>query len=241
MSKAQPFYRLNLSKKINKKEKGKVNLWSILSLIVVLFFAQQGIKFYPIVVAQAKELIGQKIVKNSNDIDNSEKYKKIIESFQKKEYPLEVGLIKKDDNKIVTSELGANLNKMTAGYPINKMIPFILKYDESVSGLIVGIAKKESNWGKRAPSKAGKMCYNYWGYKGRGSRGTSLGYACFASPEEAVKTIGNRIQELVNQGLNTPAKMIVWKCGRSCAGHNPNGVKKWISDVSIYYNKIAMK
>ncbi len=241
MRKIQPFYRLNLSRKNKRKNKRKVNLWNTFFLVVVLFFAQQGIEFYPVIVAQAKELIGQKIVKNNNNADNSEKYKKIIESFQKKEYPLEVGLIKKDDNKIVASELGVKLNKMTVGYPVNKMIPFILKYDKSVSGLIVGIAKKESNWGKRSPTKNGKTCYNYWGYKGRGSNGTSLGYACFLSPEEAVTTIGNRIQELVNQGLNTPAKMIIWKCGRTCTGHNPNGVKKWISDVNIYYNKITMK
>ncbi len=241
MRKIQPFYRLNLSRKNKRKNKRKVNLWNTFFLVVVLFFAQQGIEFYPVIVAQAKELIGQKIAKNNNNADNSKKYKKIIESFQKKEYPLEVGLIKKDDNKIVTSEFGVKLNKMTVGYPVNKMIPFILKYDKSVSGLIVGIAKKESNWGKRSPTKNGKTCYNYWGYKGRGSNGTSLGYACFLSPEEAVTTIGNRIQELVNQGLNTPAKMIIWKCGRTCTGHNPNGVKKWISDVNIYYNKITMK
>jgi len=31
---------------------------------------------------------------------------------------------------------------------------------------------------------------------------------------------------------------VVWKCGASCAGHDPGGVKKWISDVDYYYQML---
>ena len=46
------------------------------------------------------------------------------------------------------------------------------------------------------------------------------------------------IDDLAQKRIDTPQKMVVWKCGSSCAGHDPAGVSKWISDVSIYYNKI---
>lgn len=130
------------------------------------------------------------------------------------------------------------LDVLVGGFPIEDMTEAISEYNRDVAGLIVGIAKKESNWGKRSPVKNGKICYNYWGYKGSGSRGSSLGYACFSSPEEAVGVIGKRIEKLVSQGLNTPKKMLVWKCGSSCAGHNPEGVNKWVSDVGMYFRKI---
>lgn len=235
------FCRLNLCKKNDKKEKNRIYYGSILFLVTMLFFIQQGIVRYSSIVAYAEELSGQKIVRNKNNSNsNNEEYKKIIESFREKEYPLKTNIVRKEKN-VVVSEIDAYLDDMTVGYPINEMIPFILRYDKNVIGLIIGIAKKESNWGKRSPVKNSKICYNYWGYKGRGFRGTSLGYACFLSPEEAVATIGDRIQRLVKQGLETPAKMIVWKCGRTCAGHNPSGVKKWISDVGVYYNKIIIK
>ncbi len=49
--------------------------------------------------------------------------------------------------------------------------------------------------------------------------------------EEAVKKVGSRIQNLIQKGLNTPEKFVVWKCGSSCAEHNPQSVAKWIADV----------
>lgn len=123
--------------------------------------------------------------------------------------------------------------------PVREMIPHIAKHDRKIAGMVVGIAKKESDWGKHAPSKNGETCYNYWGYKSAGSRGTAAGYACFGSTEEAVETVAGKIENLANKNLDTPAEMVVWKCGRSCAGHDPGSVKKWISDVSRYYNQIA--
>lgn len=133
------------------------------------------------------------------------------------------------------------LYNLVENYPIEKMVPFIAKYDRKVSAFVVGIAKKESDWGKRAPSKNGETCYNYWGYKGAGARGTAMGYACFGNPEEAVKAAAGRIEYFVNKKLDTPGKLVIWKCGRSCAWDNPANVAKWIADVSVYYNQIAYK
>lgn len=123
-------------------------------------------------------------------------------------------------------------------YPIEEMIPYIAEKDEKVSAFLIGIAKKESDWGKHSPKKNGRICYNYWGYKGPHNP-TASGYSCFDSPEQAVETVGSRIENLVAQGLDNPAKMIVWKCGSSCEDHDPASVKKWISDVSKYFYKLV--
>lgn len=133
------------------------------------------------------------------------------------------------------------LLQMTAGYPIEVMIPAILRYESDIAGLIVGIAKKESNWGKRVPRMSGEECFNFWGYRALGSLGlTPDGYGCFATPEEAVEVIGNRLMKLVElRSGSEPHRMIVWKCGSTCAGHSDYSVDKWISDVALYYEKIT--
>ena len=149
---------------------------------------------------------------------------------------------KKNGNvEIEPTELETEIKNLAENYPIAGMIPRIAAFDRQVAGLIVGIAKKESNWGRRSPSKNGADCYNYWGYKGSGENGTAMGYACFGSAEEAVRVVGGRIEHFVNKNLNTPSKMVVWKCGSSCDWDNPQNVQKWIADVSVYYNKIAYK
>lgn len=123
--------------------------------------------------------------------------------------------------------------------PIKEMIPFISMRDSRVAAFLVGIAKKESGFGKASPSKDGQDCYNYWGYKGQGGRGSVLGYSCFASAEEAVETVGNRIQKLVEQNHTTPARMVVWKCGSSCDWDKPANVQSWISGVAQDFNKLV--
>lgn len=130
-----------------------------------------------------------------------------------------------------------------AEYPIVDMADSIARYDDPIAGLIVGIAKKESNWGKRTPKLRGEECFNYWGYRGPGNRGmTEDGYGCFEKPGDAVETIGNRLVELSELRSTTePANMVVWKCGSSCAAHSPESVRKWISDVDIYYRQFAQK
>lgn len=120
------------------------------------------------------------------------------------------------------------------GHPIETMIPAIAQKDKTVAAFLIGIAKKESDWGKHVPLKNGKDCYNYWGYRGL-ENPTDSGYSCFSSPEEAVSIVGGRIEMLLDKKINTPERMIVWKCGSTCAGHDPAGVRKWISDVSKYF------
>jgi len=130
------------------------------------------------------------------------------------------------------------LSALLSGYPAETMVGIIARYDPEIAGLIVGIAKKESDWGRHSPSDPDGDCYNYWGYKGAGSRGMAMGYGCFGSPEEAVATVGSRIAELgAEQGAGDPGRMTIWKCGSSCAGHDPTAVRKWVSDVRIYYDR----
>jgi hypothetical protein len=131
----------------------------------------------------------------------------------------------------------AELNRLLSKHPISAMVPYIVKRDKRVASFLVAIAKKESDWGNHTPKKAGKECYNFWGYRGHENT-TESGYSCFASPEQAVKIVGDKIEKLINQKINTPERMVVWKCGSSCAGHDPQDVKKWISDVAFYYKKL---
>lgn len=149
----------------------------------------------------------------------------------------------KDTESVSESEIRLNVEELSSGYPLEEMAPSIARFDKSIAGLLVGIAKKESNWGKHAPSKSGEDCYNYWGYKGAGGRGTAMGYACFESKEEAVETVGNRLERLVaKRNSAEPSRLVTsWKCGNSCAGHSKESVSKWISDVQQYYSQIALR
>lgn len=138
------------------------------------------------------------------------------------------------------SGLEGEIREVVSGYPIEEMAPVIAEYDREVAALIVGIAKKESDFGKHAPTLAGRDCRNYWGLKGSGSLGTAMGYACFGSSDEAARAVGDRISELVEKRqTSNPEKLTVWKCGSSCAGHSPESVRSWISGVRTYYDKIV--
>lgn len=129
------------------------------------------------------------------------------------------------------------VKRLVKDSPISHMAPYIAREDPKTANFLVAIAKKESNWGKYSPKKGKKECYNYWGYRGTYNQ-TASGYSCFDSERQAVNVVGGRIEELIDQGIDTPEKMIVWKCGGSCDGHNPESVRKWIRDVDFYYNKI---
>lgn len=133
------------------------------------------------------------------------------------------------------------VHNLVSGYPIAEMTDVIAKQNKTTAAFLVGIAKKESNWGKRVPrAEDGSDCYNYWGYRGAGSRGIAMGHGCFGSPEEAVNVVGGRIDTLVNEyHFKTAAEMVVWKCGWSCDGHSNQSVKKWIADVGFYKQKIS--
>ncbi|QQS61327.1 MAG: glucosaminidase domain-containing protein [Candidatus Moraniibacteriota bacterium] len=131
--------------------------------------------------------------------------------------------------------------EMTKGHPIEKMSRYIGRFDEKTAAFLVGIAKKESNWGKRVPLFEGKDCYNYWGFRDRSNTLGSSGYSCFSSPEEAVRAVGKRIHELVYvYQKETPQDMVVWKCGSLC-DKNDESTAKWIRDIDHYYSKFIEK
>lgn len=129
-----------------------------------------------------------------------------------------------------------DVEKMVDGYPIEKMLPYIGTHDRETVAYLVGIAKKESNWGKRVPvTENGEDCYNYWGYRGEGSRGMAMGHGCFGSKKEAVAVISKRLDTLIHEyKRDTAEDLVVWKCGYSCEGHSPESVQSWIDDVDYY-------
>lgn len=128
------------------------------------------------------------------------------------------------------------LRTLVSGSPIENMLPFIVERRKDVGAYLIAIAKKESDWGRHSPSKNGRDCYNYWGFKGSYNL-TASGYSCFDSPEQAIEMVGNKIEELIDKKVNTPERMVVWKCGSSCAGHDPQSVVSWINSVKTYYQK----
>lgn len=154
------------------------------------------------------------------------------EEFTQKVLELE----KSSDKKTLENEI----RKMVKGYPIEKMVPYIAEKDRTVAAFLVGIARKESSWGKRVPVLNGQDCYNYWGYRGiRKLMGTG-GHTCFNSPKDAVDTVSKRLSVLINEyGKNTPEKMVIWKCGSDCeATGGQAAANKWISDVTMYFNQL---
>lgn len=157
------------------------------------------------------------------------------EAFKNKDLEKKCAEEKEDENIKYKKE---KINRLIIGYPLEKMINYISKREERVAYYLVAIAKKESDWGKHAPKKNGDDCYNYWGYRGTYNQ-TDSGYSCFDSPEQAIQAVGDRIEDLLDKKIDTPEKFIVWKCGSTCAGHDPQGVLKWISDVKLYYRKLS--
>lgn len=134
-------------------------------------------------------------------------------------------------------ELENRIRKATAGFPIENMSRFIALEDEKTAAFMVAIAKKESNWGKRTPKLNGEECNNFWGFRQKRERMGSGGHTCFDNQRDAVKSVAERVRNLIESGIDTPEKMVVWKCGYSCEAHNPESVSKWIADVEFYYNK----
>lgn len=137
-------------------------------------------------------------------------------------------------------EFEQDLREMVKGYPIEAMIPEIVKQDRIVAAFMVAIAKKESSWGQRVPVLNGEDCLNYWGYRGIRDRMGTGGHTCFDSSADAVATVGKRIATLVEEyGRNTPAEMVVWKCGSNCAVTGGQAAaNKWISDVALYFDQL---
>ncbi len=132
--------------------------------------------------------------------------------------------------------------KMVKGYPIEKMLPYILKQDPEVAKYLIAIAKQESQWGKRVPKLNGEDCYNYWGYRGQRARMGTGGHTCFDSPQDAVATVGKRLHTLIYDNHRTTAKkLVIWKCGTTCAGHDSAGVQRWIDVVAAYHAQLSKR
>ncbi len=127
-------------------------------------------------------------------------------------------------------------NELVSGYPIEEMLPYIDKYGPQVASFLIAIAKKESDWGQYSPKKDEEDCFNYWGYRGTENQTTS-GYSCFDNPKQAIDVVGGRIQRLLENKIDTPEKMILWKCGSSCPKQGSSDVQNWIANVRLYYEK----
>jgi hypothetical protein len=149
-------------------------------------------------------------------------------------------VIEKKPRDIRKENLKNDLNTLVAGHPIEMMVPYIMEKDRKTAAYLVGIAKKESNWGKRKPVLDGEDCYNYWGFRAKRERMGSGGHTCFDSPEEAVEVVSKRITEIIERNEVESAKdMLVWKCGSSCAATGGQAAaNKWAMDVDLYAEKI---
>lgn len=169
------------------------------------------------------EVLGDSDLKKGDEITQKilEEYEKMLQEGRKKD------------------ALGDKIAEMTKGYPIEKMAYEIAKKDNVTAAFLVGIAMKESTWGKHVPVLDGKDCYNYWGYRGKRARMGTGGHTCFDSPKDAVDTVSKRIEFLIkNENIKTPEKMVtVWKCGYDCSWDNKKAVQKWVSDVDKYFEK----
>ena len=225
-------------KRSKKEKKNIIVLISILIFSVGVFFCPDttktsmadGIK--PKSEITLPEMVPNKNLGTFAFKDSGEKKKPAIKTT--KSCILSKFTVEKSPNaKLGEKELAV----MVAGHPIEEMASYISKRDKRVASFLVAIAKKESDWGKHSPLKFGQNCYNYWGYRGTYNQ-TESGYSCFDNPEQAIRVVGDKIESLLAQQVNTAERMIVWKCGRNCAGHDPAGVAKWISDVALYYVKM---
>jgi hypothetical protein len=142
-----------------------------------------------------------------------------------------------EDQEFQRKKFKEEIQAIVKGYPIESMIPEIAKQDRIVAAFLVAIAKKESNWGKRVPVYQGEDCFNYWGWRGKNPVGSG-GHTCFENPKDAVETVAKRIAFLVSsKKLDTPKKMIVWKCG-DCGWDTAAAMQSWINDVDLYFRKL---
>lgn len=147
--------------------------------------------------------------------------------------------VPKENLPIVEGAYEAAVKEMVKGYPIEKMLPYLFQKDPTVAAYYIAIAKVESNWGKRVPVYKGQDCYNYVGYRGQRKLMGSGGHTCFNSRKDAVDTISKRIDTLINEyDRKTPAQMVVWKCGSSCAGHG-SSAQRWIDHVGGYFYELT--
>lgn len=237
-----------LAKKIKANLKLKKNnhykyLISGATLFIILsgFFYPQGILSKQLTTDLETNTLSTIFNTKENKILISKKQSNVKPTINIKEIDtLTITKLKKAETKKNDHDsLKNNISNILTGTPMENMIEPISQQDKVVAAFLVGIALKESQFGKHSPKLHGQDCFNYWGYRGKRVRMGTGGHTCFNSPEDAVNTVAKRIKTLaITQHRNTPSKMTIWKCGNSCATHSPASVSKWISDVSIYFNKI---
>lgn len=206
-------------------------IFGMLLMTMIYKYLGQGVsaKIEETKIAQSEEMgkiLGAETEKGSNyEIDDAT----ITKLFR--EYD------SADDQKFQKEKFAKEIKEMVKGYPIEKMIPYIAEKDRIVAAFLIAIAKKESGWGGHVPVYQGQDCYNYWGWIGKNRVGSG-GHTCFDNPKEAVDTVAKRIEFLVsNKKLDTPKKMIVWKCG-DCGWDSPAAMRSWIDDVDYYFKKL---
>ena len=159
-----------------------------------------------------------------------------IANFSEQESPI----VQKSEEEIRKENFKKELSAMVKGHPIEAMVPYIAEKDRETAAYMIGIAKKESNWGERKPVLDGEDCYNYWGFRLKAERMGSGGHTCFDNPKDAVNAISKRIDQIIERNdVESASDMIVWKCGSNCAvTGGQDAANKWIRDVDIYVKKI---
>ena len=168
---------------------------------------------------------------------------RVVQSVEQKELAelkvYEKSLVQKEPLYKPKNPQEQRYRALIADSPLEEMLPFIIQCDNETASFLIAIAKKESDFGKHSPKKDGRNCFNYWGYRGIRDRMGTGGHTCFDSPKDAVDTVAKRIDKLIKkENLNTPEKIVVWKCGYDCSWDNKSAVNKWIQDVSLYFKKV---
>ena len=242
------YIRYQLLRKTLKKHKREINtrsrsliesvslirLWntSMVAAVLVGMFSMTAIYKYFGQGVSADGVLNPSIVVEQTQ-DNGENWDKEKEDKYMQEI---IGFLEDEDD----ANFNKNATEMVEDYPIENMMKYILEKDRNVASFLIAIAKKESNWGKRVPVLNGEDCYNYWGYRGIRERMGTGGHTCFDSRKDAVDTVAKRIKELIEKyDRDTPAEMVVWKCGSNCAVTGGQAAAdKWISDVDMYMKKL---
>lgn len=212
-----------------------IRLWntSMVAAVLIGMISMTAVYRYLGQGASADGVLNPSVVAEQTQ-DNGETWDKEKEDQYMQEI---VGYLEEKEE----SRFEENAMEMVKGYPIENMMDYILGKDRDVAAFLIAIAKKESNWGKRVPVLNGEDCYNYWGYRGKRERMGTGGHTCFDSRKDAVDTVAKRIKDLIeNYDRDTPAEMVVWKCGSDCnATGGQAAANKWISDVDMYMKKLS--
>lgn len=215
--------------------------WNI-SIVSAVIFGMVTMTFiYRYLGESVSAKINEEKAKNEVQVENKGGQVLGAENYATDEAEVEfiTKLIETYDKNEKENALEKEILAMVKGYPIEAMVPEIAKQDRIVAAFMVAIAKKESSWGVHVPVYQGQDCHNLWGWRGKNPVGSG-GHTCFDSPEDAVDTVATRIAILIDEyGRNTPAKMVVWKCGRDCeATGGQAAANKWISDVNLYFKQL---